>query len=79
MIKKDDRFLLTSPINHKYVVEVRPFFTPKTDDMYDHIRNLWPNLYILHVSTIDLPTNIMIPHLSKYIMTTHIYQTYWTS
>ena len=46
MIKKGDRFLLTSPINHKYVVEVRPFFTPKTDNMYDHIRNLWPNLYI---------------------------------
>ena len=38
MIKKIDGYLLTSSINHKYIVKVRPFVTAKTDDMYDHIK-----------------------------------------
>ena len=36
--KKTDGYLLTSSINHKYIVKMRPFVTAKTDDMYDHIK-----------------------------------------
>ena len=61
MIKKIDGYLLTSSINHKYIVKVRSLVTAKTDDMYDHIkpsqRNFQPNVYISHIGTNDLPTS----------------------
>ena len=60
--KKIDGHLLTSSVNHKYIVKVRRFVTAETDDMYDHIkptqRNFQPNVYISHVSTNDLPTDM---------------------
>ena len=50
VLKKTDGYLLTSSINHKYMVKVRPFVTAKTDDMHDHMkpaqRNFQPNVYI---------------------------------
>ena len=62
MIKKIDRYLLTSSINHKYIVKVRPLVNSNTDDMYDHIkptqRNFQPNVCISHVGTNDLPTDM---------------------
>ena len=36
MIRKTNGYLLTSPINTKYIVKVRPFVTAKADDKYDH-------------------------------------------
>ena len=58
MIKKIDGYLLTSSINHKYIVKMRPFVT---DAMYDHIKptqiNFQPNVYISHVGRNDLPTD----------------------
>ena len=55
MIKKINGYLLTSSINHKYIVKVRPFVTAKTDDMYDYIkltqRNFHPNVYISDAGT----------------------------
>ena len=73
MIKKIDGYLLTSSINHKYIVKVKPFVTAKTDDRYDHIkpthRNFYPNVHILHVVTNDLPTDITPEEISKRIIT----------
>ena len=73
MIKKIDGYLLTSSINHKYIVKVRPFVTAKTDDMYDHIkptqRNFQPNVYISHVGTNDLPTDMTPEEISEKIIT----------
>ena len=37
MIKKIDGYLLTKSISHKFLVNVRPFTTAKTIDMYDHL------------------------------------------
>ena len=60
MIKEIDGYLLTSSVNHKYIVKVRLFVTAKTDDTYDHIKPrqiiFQPNVYISHVGTNDLPT-----------------------
>ena len=35
MIEKTDGYLLTSLINHNYLVKVRPFLAAKTVDMFD--------------------------------------------
>ena len=48
MIKKFAYFikfdcLLTSSINHKYIVKMRHFVTAKTDDMYDHMKPMQRN------------------------------------
>ena len=73
IIKKTDGYLLTSFINHKYIVKVRPFINAKTDDMYDHIkptqRNFQPNVYISHVGTNDLPTYMTPEEISEKIIT----------
>ena len=73
MIKKTDGYLLTSSINHKYIVKVTPFVTAETDDMYDHIkptqRNFQPNVYISHVGTNDLPTDMTPEEISEKIIT----------
>ena len=39
MIRKINDYLLTSSINNKYIVKVRPFVTAKADDKYDHKTN----------------------------------------
>ena len=73
MIKKIDGYLLTSSINHKYIVKVRPFVTAKTDDMYDHIkptqRNFQPYVYISHLGTNDLQTGMTPEEISEKIIT----------
>ena len=38
MIKKIDGYLLTSSINHKYLVKVRPFLATKSVDMLDYVK-----------------------------------------
>ena len=66
--KKIDGYLLTGSINHKYIVKKRSFVTAKTDDMYDHIkptqRNFQPIVYISHIGTNDLPTNMTPEEIS---------------
>ena len=61
MVKKTDGYLLTSSINHKYIVKVRPFLLAKMIDMLDYIkptqRNFKPDIYLLHVGTNDLFSN----------------------
>ena len=73
MIKKIDGYSLTSSVNYRYTVKVRPFVTAKTEDMYDHIkptqRNFQPNVYISHVGTNNLPTDMTPEEISKKIIT----------
>ena len=61
MVKKIDRYLLTSSINHKYIVKVRPFLLAKTTDMIDYVkptqRDFNPDVYLLHVGTNNLTSN----------------------
>ena len=61
MVKKIDGYLLTSSINHKYIVKVRPFLSAKTIDMVDYIKptksDSNPDVYLLHVGTNDLTSN----------------------
>ena len=61
MVKKIDGYLLTSSVNHKYIVKVRPFLSAKTIDMLDYIkptkRDFNPDVYLLHVGTNDLSSN----------------------
>ena len=55
MIKKIDGYLLTSSVNYKYLVEVRPFLAAKTVDMFDFVkpiyRDLIPEAYVMHIGT----------------------------
>ena len=68
-----NRWLFISSINYKYIVKVRPFVTAKTDDMYHQIkptqRNFQPNVYILHVGTNDLLTDMTSEEISEKIIT----------
>ena len=60
-VKKIDWYLITSSINHKYIVKVRLFLSAKTIDMVDYIkptqRDFNPDVYLLHVRTNDLSSN----------------------
>ena len=61
MIEKIDKYLLTSSVNHKYLVKVRPFLAAKTVDMFDYVkpiqRDLDPEAYVIHIRTNDLMTD----------------------
>ena len=61
MVKKIDDYLLTSPINHEYIVKVRPLLSAKTIDMLDYIKptqgDFSPDVYLLHVGTNNLSSN----------------------
>ena len=64
MINKIDGYLLTKSINHKFLVNVRPFTTAETIDMYDMydhqiptLQDFNPRLFIIHVGTNYLPLN----------------------
>ena len=61
MVKKIDGHLLTSSINHRYIVKERPFLSAKTIDMVDYIkptqRDFNPDVYLPHVGTNDLSSN----------------------
>ena len=68
MINKDG-YLLASSINYEYIVKVRRFVTAKTDNIYDHEkpmqRNSHPNVYISHVGTNDLLTDMTSEEISE--------------
>ena len=55
MIKKIDRYLLTSSINHNYLVKVRPFLAAKTVDRFGFVkpvqRDLDPEAYVIHMKS----------------------------
>ena len=61
MVKKIDGYLLTSSINHRSIVKVRPILSAKTIDMVDYIkptqRDFNPDVYLLHVGANDLSSN----------------------
>ena len=61
MVKMIDGYLLTSSINHKYIMKVRPFLSAKTIDMVNYIkptqRDFNPDVYLLHVGTNYLTSN----------------------
>ena len=61
MVKKIDGYLLTSFVNHKYIVKVRPFLSAKTINMLDYIkptqRDFNPDAYLLHIGMNDLSSN----------------------
>ena len=68
MVKKVDGYLLTSFVNHKYIVKVRPFLSAKTIGMLNYIkptqRDFNPDVYLLHVGKMTYhPANL----LSKYL------------
>ena len=52
MIKNIDGYLLTSLINHKYLVKVRPFLAAKSVDLLDYVkpiqRDLDPEAYSIN-------------------------------
>ena len=58
---KKNGYLLTSSINHKYLVKVRPFLAAKSVDMLDYVkpikRDLDPEAYVIHIGTNDLGTD----------------------
>ena len=58
MVKKINGFLLTRKLNHKCLVNVRPFNSAKVRCMYDHVkptvRDFDPDHIILHCGTNDL-------------------------
>ena len=72
MVKKIDEYLLTSSINHRYIVKVRPFLSAKTVDMVDYIkptqRDFIPDVYLLHVGTNDLSSNKFPEQISRDIL-----------
>ena len=53
-----DGYLLTSSINHKYLVKVWPFLAAKIVDMFYYVkpirRDLDPEAYVIHIGTYDL-------------------------
>ena len=61
MVKKIGGYLVTSSINHRYIVKLKPFLSAKTIDMVDYIkptqRDFNPDVYLLHVGTNDLSSN----------------------
>ena len=61
MVKKIDGYLLTSSINHRYIVKVRPFLSAKTINMVDYRksaqRDFIPDVYLLHVGANNLSSN----------------------
>ena len=68
-----DGYLLTSSINHKYIIKVRSFATAKTNDMYDHMkptqRNFQSNVSISHVGTNELTTDMTPEGISEKLIT----------
>ena len=56
-----DGCLLTSSINHKYLVKVWPFLAAKIVDMFHYVkpirRDLDPEAYVIHIGTYDLTTD----------------------
>ena len=58
--KHDDDYLLTK-INHKVLVEARPFTTAKTNNMYNYLqptlRNFNADLFIIHIGRNDASLN----------------------
>ena len=71
--KKIDGYLVTSYVHHKYIVKVIGFVNAKTDDIYDHIkltqRNFQPNVYISHVGTNSLTTDMTPEEICEKIIT----------
>ena len=70
MVKKIDGYLLTSSINHRYIVKVRPFLSAKTIDMVDYIKptqrdSIQTYTYYMSEQMTYPPTNL----LSKYLWT----------
>ena len=61
MVKKVDGYLLTSSINHRYLVKVRSFLLAKTTEMVDYIittlRDFNQDVFKLNVGTNDLSSN----------------------
>ena len=61
MEKRIDGYLLTSSINHKYIVKVKPFLSVKTIDMVGYLKptqiDFNPDVYLLQVGTNDLTSN----------------------
>ena len=72
MVKIIDGYLLTSSVNHKYIVKVRPFLSTKTIDMLDYIkptkRDFNPDVYLQHVGTNDLFSNKSLEETSMDIL-----------
>ena len=72
MIKKVDGYLVTSSISYKYIEKVIPFVAAKTVDMHDRMklmqRNFQSNVYIWHVGTNELPTNMAPEEISEKVL-----------
>ena len=55
MINKIDGYLLTTSINCKYLVEVKPFLAAKSVDMLGYVKpiqkDLDPEAYVIHIGT----------------------------
>ena len=71
-MKKIVRYLLIKSVSHKLLVKVRPFTIVKTIDMYDHLkpvlRDFNPGLFIIHVTTNNLPLTKTNNEIAKEIV-----------
>ena len=69
MVKKIDGDLLTSSINHKYIVKVGPLLSAKTIDMLDYIkptqRDFNSDVSLIYVGTNDLSSNKSPEQISR--------------
>ena len=72
MIKNVGEYLLTSSLNRKYIVKVRPFSSTKTSDMEYYVtpknRDFHSDIYILHVGTNDLTLDDKPEQFTKHIV-----------
>ena len=72
MIKKVDGYLITSSINHKYLVKLRPFLAAKFLDMLDYVkpiqRYLDPQACMIHIGTNYLTTDKIPDEIFWYII-----------
>ena len=61
MIKNTDGYLLTSLMNHKYLVKVKPFLAAKSVDLLDYVKpiqiDLDPEAYGINHLTADETPN----------------------
>ena len=64
--------MLTSSINHKYLVKVRPFLAAKSVDMLDYVkpiqRDLDPEAYVINIGTNDLTTDKTLDEIFSEIL-----------
>ena len=65
-------FIVGDSINHKYIAKLKLSVTTKTENVHNHMkpmqRNFQVNVYISHVGTNDLPTDMIPEEISEKVI-----------